>query len=295
MNIKHVTMTVLAVLCLGSVSMAAPTPVILIGVDGFSAEMYNKYKKDLPNLTALEKSGASTTEMRSVLPSSSAINWKSMLSGSPTELHGFTKWGSKSPELPSREIGNYGQYPGIFGILRDQRPTAVTGCFYDWEGIKYLMEEDAISESKNAKPDEIVKLTESFLKRNPQFIFIHLDITDGAGHKYGWESKEYEEACKTADKVVGELVQAVKKSPMNGKMAIFFASDHGGKGKNHGGITLSEVRTPFIMAGPGIKRNEKITDSTMVYDITATIAKLLELKQPQVWTGRPIEQGLLKK
>ncbi len=275
--------------------MAAPTPVLLIGIDGFSAEMFNKNKKNLPNLTALEKSGSYTTEMRSVLPSSSAINWKTMLSGSPSELHGFTQWGSKSPELPSREIGNYGQYPGIFGLIRDQRPTALTACFYDWGGIQYLIEEKAISESKNAKPDEIIKLTESFLKRNPLFIFLHFDITDGAGHKYGWESKEYEEATETADKVVGELVQAVKKSPMNGKMVIIFASDHGGKGKNHGGPTLNEVRTPFIISGPGIKKDHEIKDSAVLYDITATIAKLLEIKQPQVWTGRPIDQALLKK
>ncbi len=82
---------------------------------------------------------------------------------------------------------------------------------------------------------------------------------------------------------------------MKGKMAIIVAADHGGINKNHGGITLDEMKIPFIIAGPGIKRNEKITDSTMIYDITATVAALLEVKQPQVWTGRPIKQAFEKK
>lgn len=295
MNLKYVAMAVLTAFCLGSASMASPTPVLLIGADGFSAEMFNKYKGDLPNLTALAGKGASTTEMRSVLPSSSAINWKSMLCGSPTELHGYTKWGSKTPELPSREIGKYGQYPGIFGIIRDQKPNAVTGCFYDWEGIQYLNEEKAISEARKATPEESLELTAALLKKNPLFIFIQLDTTDHAGHQFGWESEEYHQACKDVDSIVGKFVKAVETSPMAGKMVVMFAADHGGKGKNHGGIALSEVRTPFIMAGPGIKKNAEITDSAMVYDITSTVAKLLEVKQPQVWTGRPIEQGLLKK
>ena len=295
MKIKQFALAMCAAMCCAVAAWAAPTPVLLVGVDGFGGEMFDKYRKDLPNLTRLMQRGTYTTEMRCVLPSSSAVNWKSMLSGSPTELHGYTTWGSKTPEIPSREIGKYGQYPGIFGTIRDQKSQAFTACFYDWEGIKYLMEEKAITTSKNAKSEEIVALTSDALKKHPLFIFIQLDFVDHAGHAHGWGSPEYKEACKKADEVVGKLMEAVADSPMKGKMAIIVAADHGGINKNHGGITLDEVKIPFIIAGPGIKRNEKITDSTMIYDITATVAALLEVKQPQVWTGRPIKQAFEKK
>lgn len=293
MKIKRVFLTVGVAVCSLVSAIAAPTPVLLIGADGFGGKMFDEYQKELPNLTRLRQQGASTTKMRCVLPSASAINWKSMLSGSPTELHGFTTWGSRSPEIPSREMGKYGQYPGIFGIIRDQNPQAFTACFYDWVGIKYLVEEKAVSESKNTKSlDEVIPLTEAALKKQPLFIFVYLGFIDGAGHEHGWGSPEYKAACIKTDEMVGKLMKAVENSPMKDKMVIMFAADHGGINKGHGGITLDEMRIPFVMAGPGIKKNVNITDSTMIYDITSTIAKLLEVKQPQVWTGRPIVQGL---
>lgn len=48
--------------------------------------------------------GCYTLKKRSVLPSSSAVNWASMFMGAGPELHGYTEWGSKTPELPSRVV-----------------------------------------------------------------------------------------------------------------------------------------------------------------------------------------------
>ena len=78
---------------------------------------------------------------RAVLPSSSAVNWASMIMGSGPELHGFTEWGSKTPELPSRVLGEEsGLYPSIFSLVEKQLPERKTGVFYTWGGIGYLFE-----------------------------------------------------------------------------------------------------------------------------------------------------------
>ena len=84
--------------------------------------------------------GCYTLHSRSVLPSSSAINWASMFMGVGTELHGYTTWGSKTPEIPSREVNERGIAPTIFSVLREQRPKAEIGCLYEWPGIKYLVD-----------------------------------------------------------------------------------------------------------------------------------------------------------
>ena len=63
--------------------------------------------------------GAYTLKKRSALPSSSAINWASMFMGAGPELHGYTEWGSKTPELPSRVLNKNGIFPTIFQLLRD--------------------------------------------------------------------------------------------------------------------------------------------------------------------------------
>ena len=68
------------------------------------------------------------TEKAFCLPSSSAINWASMFMGAGPELHGYTEWGSKTPELPSRVLNKNGIFPTVFQLLRDARPEAEIGC-----------------------------------------------------------------------------------------------------------------------------------------------------------------------
>lgn len=80
--------------------------VILIGMDGWGA--YSVSKADIPAIKSLMTNGCYTLHSRSVLPSSSAINWASMFMGVGTELHGYTTWGSKTPEIPSREVNERG-------------------------------------------------------------------------------------------------------------------------------------------------------------------------------------------
>ena len=83
--------------------------VVLIGLDGWGA--YSVPKADIPTIKQLMGDGAYTLEKRSALPSSSAINWASMFMGAGPELHGYTQWGSKTPELPSRELNQHGIFP----------------------------------------------------------------------------------------------------------------------------------------------------------------------------------------
>ena len=103
--------------------------VVLIGLDGWGA--YSVEKADIPNIKNVMANGAYTLKKRSALPSSSAINWASMFMGAGPELHGYTEWGSKTPELPSRELNQHGIFPTIFQLLRDASPEAEIGCLYE--------------------------------------------------------------------------------------------------------------------------------------------------------------------
>ena len=58
----------------------------------------------MPTVKGLMAKGCYTLQKRTVLPSSSAVNWASMFMGAGPELHGYTQWGSRTPELPSRVI-----------------------------------------------------------------------------------------------------------------------------------------------------------------------------------------------
>ena len=96
--------------------------VFLIGLDGWGA--YSVEKAEMPNVKSLMEKGSFTLSKRTVLPSSSAPNWASMFMGVPTELHGYTQWGSKTPELSSRVTGEHGILPTVFTVCRDALPDA---------------------------------------------------------------------------------------------------------------------------------------------------------------------------
>ena len=60
--------------------------VVLIGLDGWGA--YSVEKANIPNIKQLMNDGSYTLTKRSVLPSSSAVNWASMFMGAGPEIHG---------------------------------------------------------------------------------------------------------------------------------------------------------------------------------------------------------------
>lgn len=96
--------------------------VVLIGLDGWGA--YSVPKADMPVVKSMMEHGCYTLQKRTVLPLSSAPNWASMFMGVPTELHGYTQWGSKTPELSSRVTGEHGILPTVFTVCRDALPDA---------------------------------------------------------------------------------------------------------------------------------------------------------------------------
>ena len=115
-----------------SVSQAAKWKakhVVLIGLDGWGA--YSVEKADMPNVKRLMAEGSYTLKKRSVLPSSSAVNWASMYMGAGPELHGYTEWGSQTPELPSRVVNAHRIFPTVFSLLREAAPDAEIGNICD--------------------------------------------------------------------------------------------------------------------------------------------------------------------
>ncbi len=262
--------------------------VILIGSDGFGAYAFEKAK--IPNLRNMMKRGAYSLNARSVLPSSSAVNWASMIMGSGPELHGFTEWGSKTPELPSRIVGKGGMYPTIFSLVDEQMPTAKKGVSYTWGGIGYLFEKDMVNLNFNGAEDEetVEKALDFIKKESPALTFIHLTHPDNEGHEIGHDTPAYYAAVEKVDALIGDIVAALKTQGILEDTIIIFSSDHGGVDKGHGGKTLLEVEIPWIIYGKNIPAKGLLKSSVVTYDTAATIAYVLGLETPDFWRGKPV-------
>ena len=264
--------------------------VILIGIDGFGA--YAVPDADMPVLKQLMSTGSWSLKARSVLPSSSAVNWASMLMGAGPTLHGYTEWDSKTPEIPSAATNEYGVFPGIFGLLKQQKTQYKSAVIYNWGGIGYLFEKKAVDivvHDEEAGGDFFADTAAAIIKKEkPNLTFIHLSEPDGVGHNIGHRTPEYYEELKRVDRRIGTIVQSVKDAGIEKETIIIISADHGGKGKGHGGKSLDEVLIPWIMNGPKVRSGNEITDVIITYDTAATLAYIFGLKIPQAWRGIPV-------
>jgi len=276
-----------------------PKHVILVGFDGWSAHSMNN-GADMPTVRSLMAEGASTLENRSVLPSSSAVNWASMFMGAGPELHGYTEWGSRIPELPSRVVNTDNRFPNIFGLFRDKDPDAEIGYIYEWEGMNYLIDTLAVNYRQQAamspeNPDGCTPYAVQYIKEmKPNLCAVIFDQPDGVGHGSGWTSSEYYAKINHLDSCLAQIVNAIKEAGIIDETVLIVTSDHGGIEKGHGGKTMQEMQTPIVFFGKGIKSGFVIPESTMIYDIAGTIAYMLEIEQPQVWIARPIQSVFME-
>lgn len=263
--------------------------VVLIAIDGWGAYSVPKAGDRIPNISGLMKRGAYTLHSRSVLPSSSAINWASMFNGLPTEQHGYTDWNSRTPEIPSAYLGPHGMCPTVFTLLREQRPEAVSGCLFEWDGIKYLIDTLAVSHFEQANEDhqtELVEKAERYITAaRPTLVAVCFDQLDHAGHSEGHDTPAYYATLERIDGYVGRIIEATKRAGIYDNTIFVMTADHGGVGKGHGGKSLLEMEIPFIISGKGIKALGAFTEPMMQYDTAATLAYALGLDIPQAWRG----------
>lgn len=265
--------------------------VVLIGLDGWGA--YSVPKADMPTVKSLMNKGAYTLESRSVLPSSSAVNWSSMIMGAGPELHGFTNWGSQKPDLPSRVLNKYGLFPTIFSLLREQKPNTELGYIYEWNGMSYLVEKEALNFNKHTEGGHQITTDAavSYIQdKKPDFLMIAFDEPDGVGHSIGHDTPEYYAKLTELDGCIAKIVEAVKKAGIYENTVFILTADHGGINKGHGGKTMQEMQIPFIVCGAAIKQGHQITASVMQFDTAATLAYIFGVTPPQVWIGRPVTE-----
>jgi len=281
--------------------------VIVVGIDGMSPDGIQKAKT--PVLDSILKVAAYTFTCQAVLPTSSSPNWASMIMGAGPDKHGVTSnsWqphkqtidleceGTKRNGKPS------GMWPTIYGELRRQNPGAVIACFNDWLAYNRLFEKGVVDRQRDANLLQAAshtgykgitkKAARYFKKKKPDFMFVHLDHVDHAGHHDGHGTRPYYDAVSVADEQIGKIVQAIKESGVAERTMLLIVADHGGKGHGHGGDSPEEVNVPWILTGPSVV-NGQLQVHINTYDTAATLAYLLGIKAPECWVGKPILQAV---
>ncbi len=126
----------------------------------------------------------------------------------------------------------------------------------------------------------------------PLFLWMHLlephNWHSGSGAPTNDEEKRrfYHRALTAADSMVVELLGAFRDRPPEQAPIVIVSADHGEALGEHGqpyhstDLYNSQIRVPFVIAGPGIKPG-RITETVSLTDLTPTVLELAGFVAPR--------------
>jgi len=267
--------------------------VIVVGIDGCSPD--GILHGPAPNIDSLVAHGSWTYEAKAQMPTVSSPNWSSIIDGVPPKVNGVfgNDWEHKNVKDSTFCGGKRGHiFPTIFRVLRESDRHAQICCINEWWSFRRLVEDGVCSIRQRTVWEGVTdfRVPTVIRVRKPKFLFIHFNNVDETGHKYGHGTKEYYAAVARVDRSIGKIIKAVKKAHMLESTAFVVIADHGGIGHGHGGSTPQEVNVPFVFSGAGIRQGHHITSYVNNYDLSPTIAKMLNAKTPACWQGKVVEE-----
>jgi predicted AlkP superfamily pyrophosphatase or phosphodiesterase len=266
--------------------------VFVIAFDGWGS--FSMDSVSMPNTRAVMADGCYTLAKRTVLPSDSAPNWCSMFCGAPVEFTGWSNNGS-GPDVAPVYVNERGCFPSIFTLLHEQLPESNTACIYEWGGIRPLIDPEIVDFCVKEKPENIASLACEHIKNvKPEFMVVIYDDPDHVGHSSGYYSPEYYAKMEDLDACLGQIVAAIKEAGIYDDSIIIVTADHGGNGRSHGGRSLLEMGTPFIVAGKNIAKKGDLGMPMMQYDLAHTVAEMFALEVHPQWRGQSVSQIFVK-
>ncbi len=250
--IRRLGTGILPFLVLAASLQASQTRKLLIlGIDGCRPDAL--LKCEAPNLRALADSGQFTWWALSRPPTKSGPCWSSIFTGVWNDKHGVTdnNFTNQRFEL----------FPMLFKRLKDADPSFTSGWFVYWPGLNDAMPHGAdVKAGDWSDENTLLRSVELLGDGDPDALFVQLGVIDAVGHSAGFDPDraEYLDSIEETDGRVGEVLAAMKARPgyRNEHWRIIALSDHGGLGTHHGGSTIEEMRTFFIVAGDGVPRGE---------------------------------------
>lgn len=266
--------------------------VIVVGIDGAGSFVKDA---DTPNFDCIFANGAVTYNALASNPSISAECWGSMLLGVGPEVHNLNNGIVSSTPYPVDS-----PFPSLFRRIREAYPDAELGSYCDWNPITHGIVENNIGVSHDsANDDELTPIICDYIRsKKPDFLFIHFDSVDGAGHKYGYGTPEHLRRISEVDVLVNDVYTAAEDAGIIDDTLFIVIADHGGTnpgdgGGSHGGWTDEEKYVTFAATGKGVNNTE--LEEMNIRDLSAIVLYSFGIAMPVFdeagWTSQ-IPEGL---
>jgi len=241
---------------------------VFIGLDGWGGAYVSN--ADMPTVKRMMARGASSVDIRNVLPNVSWPNWSTLFSGAP----------------PGQRVSE--NFPSIFTVVAKSGQAKKPVLFYEWEElIKICPDEAAEKQTILSDLESAQKIAAYIIKEKPTFTAISFDQPDATGHSKNWGSAAYYAKLTEMDGLIAIIEQAVMDAGIYDSTVFVLSADHGGTYGGHGYNIPKQRKIPVVIYGSGIKEGVAISSPGSICDIAPTMALLLGLEIPAEWTGRP--------
>ncbi|XP_020484194.2 ectonucleotide pyrophosphatase/phosphodiesterase family member 1 [Labrus bergylta] len=215
-------------------------PLILVSLDGFRAEYLKDHSSHLPVINKIRRTGTTTPHMRPVYPTKTFPNHYSIVTGLYPESHGivdnkmYDVRQNNFFSLKSDEKFNPKWYKGEPVWLTAMHHKLKTGTFF-WPGsdvaINGTFPDIYMTYDKSIAFEKRVEKLLGWLGlpqgERPDLYTLYLEEPDASGHRYGPESSQVVQALKNVDKILGLLMDGLKKKDLLHCVNVVIISDHG--------------------------------------------------------------------
>jgi predicted AlkP superfamily pyrophosphatase or phosphodiesterase len=244
-TLKYLAPALLAVfvsLSAACTAQAPRAPLILVSIDGFRADYLDRGLT--PVMSQLAAEGAVAPQgMRPVFPVLTFPNHYSMVTGVSADRHGI--------------VGNIMSDPAIPGVrfTLDNRPALQDGRWWQaatpiwvsaekqglhaatmfWPGSEAAIDGIRPADwrvydgdvSMEARVDQVLSWLDRPAATRPAFITLYFDTVDTAGHRFGPESKQTDQAIAGVDGALRRLTEGLRARRLLDSSNLLVVSDHG--------------------------------------------------------------------
>jgi len=216
-----------------------PPLLILISIDGYRADYLDRSHS--PVLAALAADGVRAKGLRPAYPSLTFPNHYTIVTGLYPDEHGIVNNTMHDPVLgnfsPPNRVANtdgrwWDQAEPIW--VTAQKQGRRTASVY-WPGTQaaihgvlptYWQLFDP-SVSPDARVDQVLAWLDLPTDQRPTFVSLYFEQADVAGHNYGPDSLQVNEALVTIDAALGRLVAGLRERNQFDSANLIVLSDHG--------------------------------------------------------------------
>ena len=217
----------------------APAPLLLISIDGFRADYLQRGLT--PTLAALAQQGVRAQAMQPSFPSLTFPNHYTIVTGLRPDHHGLVNNTMSDPalggfSLSNRKAAGDGRWwaegtPIWESAGRQGLKTATMfwpgseAAIHDYRPDHWLPYDGSVTPEQRV--DQVLDWLDLPAGERPAFLTLYFDDVDHAGHGYGPDSKQVNEAAAKVDAALARLVEGLKKRGLFDRINMIVVSDHG--------------------------------------------------------------------